>query len=551
MKVRIFALIFFLISVSVFAQTGITKPGGGVTVGGSISGGVDTRVLFNDGGLIGDDSAFTWNKTTNELTITLLVCTLCIDATDIAADAITEAKLKAVDAAVDEDILTFESTTGDFEWLTQNAGTNIEADLEEETHATEHSLGGTDPITATNLASACTDAQVLGGTAGGTGVECQAAGGAAPFVDTTSIVEGSGDATKEVRIEADGITTGTIRTWTAPNENITVAGRDVNNAFSARQDFTRTAGVLTDSEINSYVEDTGLNGNPYIGRAGHFKQTLNPSANQSGGQMPAVFIESLVPSTNVRTLTEMHGLYVFPSHDGTGAMSHMAGIVITPWTGRSVSQNSPVSTMRGTFAWLQNYGTGVITTATGHQVEIDDWAAGSITNARGINIAAFSGTITNAIGVDIASQTAGSTLNRAIRTTGTGISEFGSGFINNINTVTGADSLIPSDCGRLTTVSAGIDTFQIVLPEASTVLGCEYTISYIGADAGALLDISPLDSDADGIDGTCGAVVFSGTADADIGFTKATIQTGDMFKLSACSAAQWCITGCVGIAANN
>lgn len=58
--------------------------------------------------------------------------------------------------------------------LTQNAGTDVTADLEEETHATEHSLGGTDPITVTNLASACTNGQVLGGTLAGTGVECQA-----------------------------------------------------------------------------------------------------------------------------------------------------------------------------------------------------------------------------------------------------------------------------------------------------------------------------------------------------------------------------------------
>lgn len=37
-------------------------------------------------------------------------------ADDIADDAVTEAKLKAVDSATDEDILTYEETTGDFEW---------------------------------------------------------------------------------------------------------------------------------------------------------------------------------------------------------------------------------------------------------------------------------------------------------------------------------------------------------------------------------------------------------------------------------------------------
>ena len=58
--------------------------------------------------------------------------------------------------------------------VAEGAGTDICADLEEETHAAEHSLGGGDAVTATNLASACTDMQALGGTAAGTGVECQA-----------------------------------------------------------------------------------------------------------------------------------------------------------------------------------------------------------------------------------------------------------------------------------------------------------------------------------------------------------------------------------------
>ena len=124
-----------------------------------------------------------------------------------------------------------------------------------------------------------------------------------------------------------------------------------------------------------------------------------------------------------------------------------------------------------------------------------------------------------------------------------------------VNAVTGADTLTSADCGKITTVTAGIDTAQIVLPEASTVIGCEFTIMYIGADAGALLDISPLDSDADGIDGTCtlaaSVVTLSGTADADIGFTKATIQTGDTMKLTAVGAAQWIMHDVSGICANN
>lgn len=44
----------------------------------------------------------------------------------------------------------------------------------------------------------------------------------APFVDTTSIVKGSGDSSKQMRIEVDGLTTGTVRVLTMPDTNVTL-----------------------------------------------------------------------------------------------------------------------------------------------------------------------------------------------------------------------------------------------------------------------------------------------------------------------------------------
>lgn len=123
--------------------------------------------------------------------------------------------------------------------------------------------------------------------------------------------------------------------------------------------------------------------------------------------------------------------------------------------------------------------------------------------------------------------------------------------------ITAVTSLDASDCGRSFGVTAGIDTATITLPDADQVLGCALTFSYVGADGGALVDISPLDSDADGIEGGCyetatdTVVYFSGTADADIGLTKATALTGDYISMFACGAAMWCVTGCQGIWANN
>lgn len=55
--------------------------------------------------------------------------------------------------------------------ITQNAGTDVTVDLEEETHATEHSQGGADAITAENLASSCGSGATLEGDGTG-GVVC-------------------------------------------------------------------------------------------------------------------------------------------------------------------------------------------------------------------------------------------------------------------------------------------------------------------------------------------------------------------------------------------
>ena len=61
------------------------------------------------------------------------------------------------------------------------------------------------------------------------------ASASAPFVDTTSIVEGSADATKELRFEVDGFTTGTIRVATPPNADFIMAGINLAQAWTATQ----------------------------------------------------------------------------------------------------------------------------------------------------------------------------------------------------------------------------------------------------------------------------------------------------------------------------
>lgn len=120
--------------------------------------------------------------------------------------------------------------------------------------------------------------------------------------------------------------------------------------------------------------------------------------------------------------------------------------------------------------------------------------------------------------------------------------------------ITGATTLDYSNCGKTHFVTAGIDTESITLPALATVTtGCELTFMYVGADAGALLDISP--NASDGIEGTCtlaaAIVTFSGANDADIGLTKGTGIQGDSITLVAGNADDWYVKACSGIWANN
>lgn len=98
--------------------------------------------------------------------------TVTIGVGNLSDGSINEPDLSADNSPSDGDVLTYDSTGTNFAWITPNAGTDITADLEEETHATEHSQGGADAITVENLASSCSDAQVVGGDGAG-GAECQ------------------------------------------------------------------------------------------------------------------------------------------------------------------------------------------------------------------------------------------------------------------------------------------------------------------------------------------------------------------------------------------
>jgi len=86
-----------------------------------------------------------------------------------------------------------------------------------------------------------------------------------PVPDTTSIVEGSVDPSKEIRFEVDGLTTATIRVITPPDADITL----VNTTDGLIRDANLSAGVFTNiTGLGVQSQDLDLAGNGIVTTTG-------------------------------------------------------------------------------------------------------------------------------------------------------------------------------------------------------------------------------------------------------------------------------------------
>lgn len=84
------------------------------------------------------------------------------------------------------------------------------------------------------------------------GVETALGGGGStlPVADTTAIVKGSADATKQVRFEVDGLTTGTTRVVTVPDADLTLTGLTNTQTLTNKTLTTPTIGDLSNATHN-------------------------------------------------------------------------------------------------------------------------------------------------------------------------------------------------------------------------------------------------------------------------------------------------------------
>lgn len=97
-----------------------------------------------------------------------------------------------------------------------------------------------------------------------------------PFVDTTAIVKGSVDATKQLRFEVDTITAGTTRIASIPNQNFTIAGIDVAQTFGVSQTFASPNDTIP--VVIQGASITGAGTTAFLDIAGTWNTTGAPDA---------------------------------------------------------------------------------------------------------------------------------------------------------------------------------------------------------------------------------------------------------------------------------
>ena len=133
--------------------------------------------------------------------------------------------------------------------------------------------------TGLDVVAAAASAEAADASADAAAASAAVAASAAAFVDTNPVIKGSADATKQVRFEVDGITTGVTRVLTVPDVDLTLVG-------------VATAQTLTNKTLTGYTETVYALAGTVIDPANGTVQTKTLAANTT-------FTESLADGQSV------------------------------------------------------------------------------------------------------------------------------------------------------------------------------------------------------------------------------------------------------------
>ena len=232
-------------------------------------------------------------------------------------------------------------------------------------------------------------------------------GASLPVADTTSIVEGSADATKEMRIEVDGLTTGTIRVATMPDADITL-GTDADaihdNVASEISGITQKVTPVNGDFI--LIEDSADSNNKKYVLASNF---LAGSGDVSASAVLAD--NSLIRGDGGSKGVQDSGILIDDSDNITGVTSiEIASVDLQTYVATGTDNNQTGTTYTLVLAdqenktvWMSNASANVLTIPTNASVA---FAVGTKINV--IMEAAGVTTVTGDTGVTVNGTSAGS-----------------------------------------------------------------------------------------------------------------------------------------------
>jgi hypothetical protein len=216
-----------------------------------------------------------------------------------------------------------------------------------------------------------------------------------PVADTQTLVKGSADATKLLRFEVDGFTTGTTRVLTPPNADIVIAG-SAAALTSGRVPNATTGGLLTNSNIFINGNNVGIGVSPNypleitvasVAGSPVFATRLNYTSNVTTSGASFAIANDVAANISVSAGQTDSGykraarteIYCGSGHAGTSAL--LEGYVVSAYIDATAPATALVTTIRGINANVRTDKAGTTISTAQAVYANSSGSAGTVTNA--------------------------------------------------------------------------------------------------------------------------------------------------------------------------